>query len=138
MTEQNNCIFCKIAKKEIPAKVVFENEKFLAFLDINPVNPGHVLVIPKEHYRWVWDVPNIDEYYKAVGKVAKALQKAMKTDWIVSAVFGEEVEHAHVWLVPRFENDGHGGSLNAANRKQISNEELDKIQETIKTALVAV
>ena len=57
--EKDTCIFCKIVKKELPAYVVYENDNFLAFLDIYPLAPGHVQIIPKNHYRWVWDVPNI-------------------------------------------------------------------------------
>lgn len=128
----HNCIFCKIAGHEISAKIVYEDEDFMAFLDINPVNPGHTLVIPKKHYRWVWDVPNIDRYYLAVQKVALALKKVFETDWIVSAVFGEEIDHAHIWLVPRFANDGHGGALDPSNRKKITEKKLNEIAEKIR------
>lgn len=131
----NDCIFCKIVNSEIPCYNIYEDENFLAFLDIKPVNKGHVLVIPKQHYRWVWDVPNIGEYYQVVGKIAKVLQKTFDTPWIVSAVFGEEVEHAHVWLVPRFDNDGHGGDLKPENRKEMADDELKKIAQQIKNNL---
>ena len=130
-----NCIFCKIIKKEIPCHKVYEDDNFLAFLDIRPLNKGHCIVIPKEHYRWVWDVPNIGMYYEAVGKVANALRKAFDTEWIVSLVFGEEVEHAHVWLVPRFENDGHGGSVDLNNRKKFSDEEMKETAQKIASFL---
>jgi histidine triad (HIT) family protein len=95
-----NCIFCKIINREIPANIVYENKDFLAFLDINPQSPGHCQIIPKKHYRWVWDVPNIGQYNEVVQKIAKALQKAFKTDWILSKVIGDEVEHAHIWVYP--------------------------------------
>src|SRR3990167_6600023 len=65
-----NCIFCKIVKKEIPAHVVYEDENFLAFLDIHPQSPGHTQVITKMHYRWVWDVPNAGKYFEVVKKIA--------------------------------------------------------------------
>ncbi|MEK7116919.1 MAG: HIT domain-containing protein [Patescibacteria group bacterium] len=96
----DNCIFCKIANKEIPAYIVYENDDFLAFLDINPQSPGHVQVIPKKHYRWVWDVENAGKYFEIVQKVAKAQQKAFDTDWILSKIVGDEVEHAHIWIYP--------------------------------------
>ena len=57
----NDCVFCKIIKKEIPASVVYEDEKTLAFLDINPYAKGHLLVIPKKHSKWLWDMPE-NEY----------------------------------------------------------------------------
>lgn len=96
----NDCIFCKIVKREIPAYIVYENDNFLAFLDINPTSPGHTQVIPKKHYRWVWDVPNIGEYFEVVRKIAKAQQKAFNTEWILSKIVGEDVEHAHIWVFP--------------------------------------
>ena len=127
-----DCVFCKIAKGEIPSYKVYEDEKFIAFLDIKPRNPGHTLVIPKEHFRWVWDVPYLGEYFEVVGKIANAIRKAMQTDWVVSLVLGEEIPHAHVWLVPRFENDGHGGSIDLSNIKEISKEEMEKIAKKIR------
>ena len=96
-----DCIFCKIARGEIPAEKVYEDAEFLAFLDIRPQAPGHTLVIPKEHYRWVWDVPNVGRYFEIVKKIAQAMQKTFGAiDEIHSRVIGEEVPHAHVWLYP--------------------------------------
>ncbi len=95
-----NCIFCKIVKGEIPSYKVYEDENFLAFLDINPQTPGHCQVITKKHFRWVWDVPNIGEYFEVVKKIAVAQRKAFNTDWIISKVVGDEVHHAHVWVFP--------------------------------------
>lgn len=95
-----NCIFCKIVKDEVPANKVYEDDKFLAFLDINPLSPGHTLVIPKDHYRFVWDVPNAGEYFEAAKKIAKAQQKCFGTDVIWSKIMGDEVFHAHIWVFP--------------------------------------
>lgn len=95
-----NCIFCKIAKKEAPAHIVYEDDKYIAFLDINPQSPGHALVIPREHHRWVWDVPNVGEYFEVVSKIARAQQKAFDTDWILSKIVGVDVYHAHIWIYP--------------------------------------
>jgi len=130
-----NCIFCKIVKKKVPAIIVYEDKDFVAFLSISPLNLGHTLVIPKKHYRWVWDVQNIGEYYEVIGKIANALRKAFETEWVVSVVFGEEIPHAHVWLVPRFPNDGHGGSLDTDNVKKFSNKEMEEAAEKIKKSL---
>ncbi|MEM1535479.1 MAG: HIT family protein [Candidatus Pacearchaeota archaeon] len=129
------CIFCKIVAGEIPCYKVYEDSNYLAFLDINPRNPGHTLVIPKKHYRWVWDVEDIAGYYQVVGKIANAIRKALATDWVVSLVLGEEVPHAHVWLVPRFKNDGHGGSIKLDNIKSISKEEMQEIADKIRKAI---
>ena len=106
MNTNDSCIFCKIIKKEIPADIVYEDEKFLAFLDIHPLAPGHIQVIPKEHFRFVWDVPYIDEYFKVVQKIAKTLQKTFDENLIRSQIFGEEIEHAHVWIWPNMKLNG--------------------------------
>lgn len=105
----NDCIFCKIVAGEIPAHKVYEDERFLAFLDIHPQSPGHVQVIPKEHVRWVWDVPQAGEYFEVAQKIAKAQQKAFNTEWILSKTVGDEVEHAHLWVFP---NDKVKGDKN--------------------------
>lgn len=101
-----DCIFCKIVKGEIPCYKVYEDDKFLAFLDINPQSPGHTQVIPKEHRRWVWDVENAGEYFEVAKKVALAQQKAFNTDWILSKIVGDEVPHAHIWVFPNKEVSG--------------------------------
>jgi len=102
----NNCIFCRIISKEIPAYIVYEDDEFIAFLDIHPQSPGHVQVIPKKHYRWVWDVPNTAKYFDIVTKIALAQRKAFKTDWILSKIVGDEIEHAHIWVFPNSKVEG--------------------------------
>jgi len=113
----SDCIFCKIAKKEIPAEIVYEDEKFLAFLDIHPQSPGHTQIIPKKHYRWVWDAPNAGEYFEVVKKIAKAQQKAFETDWILSKIIGDEVPHAHIWIFPNDKVQGDKMDLQGNAKK---------------------
>ncbi|MBI2100198.1 MAG: HIT domain-containing protein [Candidatus Vogelbacteria bacterium] len=105
-----DCIFCKIAKKEIPAEIVYEDDGFLVFLDLRALAPGHVLVIPKAHYRWVWDVPNLGQYFEVAQKIALAQRKAFGTEAIWSRVMGEEVHHAHIWVFPN-PNEATGNRL---------------------------
>jgi len=95
-----NCIFCKIARGEVPSHKIYEDKSFVAFLDINPQSPGHTQIIPKEHYRWVWDVPNTGEFFEVAKKIALAQRKAFETDFILSKIVGDEVEHAHIWVFP--------------------------------------
>lgn len=130
-----DCIFCKIASHEIPSNIVFENDDFLAFLDIRPLNPGHTLVIPRNHYRWVWDVPVPGPYFEVVARVAKVLRKVMDTEWIASDAAGMGVHHAHIHLIPRFPNDGHGEFPNAANPKDIPPAKMKTIAESIRHGL---
>ncbi len=108
-----DCIFCKIIKREIPANIVYENEDFLVFMDNRPTSPGHTLTIPKKHYRWVWDVENIGEYFSVVKKIALAQRSAFDVDLIRSNVYGEEVPHAHVSTWPETEGDKLDLALNA-------------------------
>ena len=68
-----DCIFCKIVNRELPCYKIYEDESFLVFLDIFPYVEGHVLVIPKKHYRWVWDVENVGEYFEIVERAASGV-----------------------------------------------------------------
>ena len=125
-----DCIFCKIVSKEIPAHIVYEDDDFMAFLDIHPHTPGHVQVIPKKHYRWVWDVPadrdsrpSIASYFEIVAKIAHAQQKAFANEWVLSRIIGDEVPHAHIWVFPSNETKGDKMDFET-NKKKIS-ENLD-------------
>ncbi len=100
MITDENCIFCKIVAREVPAYIVYEDNDFIAFLDIHPLAAGHVQVIPKNHHRFVWDVPNAGEYFEAARKIAKALQKVFRHDIIRSQIYGEQIFHAHIWVWP--------------------------------------
>ncbi|TSC69259.1 MAG: histidine triad (HIT) protein [Parcubacteria group bacterium Gr01-1014_56] len=111
-----SCIFCKIVSGEIPAHKIYEDDTYLAFLDIHPQAPGHVQIIPKKHYRWVWDVPNIGTYFELVQKIAHAQQKVFNTDWILSKIVGDEVEHAHIWVFPN--NNVQGDKMDFAGNAE--------------------
>jgi histidine triad (HIT) family protein len=117
---EKDCIFCKIINKEIPAEIVFEDEAFMAFMDINPRAPGHVQVIPKEHYRWVWDVPNIGEYFEIVRKIVLAQKKGLETDTVYSDIHGIDVHHAHIWIYPDSKTPGDKKDLKG-NAERIRN-----------------
>ncbi len=102
-----SCIFCKIVKGEAPSHKIYEDEEFLSFLDIRPLSPGHAIVIPKKHFRWVWDLPagrqgspNAGRYFEITQKIARALQKSFGSEEIFSRIIGEEVPHAHIWIFP--------------------------------------
>jgi histidine triad (HIT) family protein len=107
-------------QKKIPAHIVYENDDFLAFLDVRPLSPGHCLVIPKKHYRWVWDVPNLADYFAVVSKMALAQRRAFNTDMILSKIVGEEIPHAHIWLFPSSEVEGDKNDFEGNKRKLIA------------------
>jgi histidine triad (HIT) family protein len=102
-----NCIFCKIVSKEIPSNEVYEDKKFLVFLDIKPVNHGHLLVIPKKHFVWMQEADDktISEIFKLAKKMMLGLKKSLGCDYVQLSVIGNEVPHFHIHLVPRYKND---------------------------------
>lgn len=123
------CIFCKIAKGEIPCYKIYEDKDFLAFLDIAPFTEGHTLVIPKKHYHWVWDVPNIGEYFKVVQKITKHFQKSFGDEFVASVIWGMDVPHAHVQILPR----PHGLKLFSGDvRKKLASEKAEELVEKLR------
>jgi histidine triad (HIT) family protein len=117
----NTCIFCKIINKELPAHIIYEDADFLAFLSISPDAPGHTLVIPKQHHRWVWDYPEMGPYFEVAKKIALAQKKAFNEELIVSKVVGDEVEHAHVHILPRRETSGDKKDFEGNKKRIIEN-----------------
>lgn len=112
MIEDANCIFCKIVAGEIPSIKVYENEHVLAFMDINPVSTGHVLVIPKGHWRDLFDMPDEQLGFVAasVRKVAHSVRAALSPDGVsITQANGrgaaQSVLHYHVHIVPRTMGD---------------------------------
>jgi histidine triad (HIT) family protein len=102
-----NCIFCKIANKEIPCNKIYEDENFLAFLDIQPVSHGHVLIVPKKHIVWMQEADNetISEIFILTKKLMIAVKNGLKCDYVIESVAGNEVPHFHIHLIPRYLND---------------------------------
>ena len=122
-------IFSRIAAGEIPSYKVAETERYFAFLDINPVQPGHVLVIPKNEIDYIFEIE--DEEFAGLHlfakKVAKALRKAVPCVKVGVAVIGLEVHHAHIHLIP-INNDG---DLDFNNKKTLPESEMKAIADAI-------
>ena len=116
---EQNCIFCKIIAHKLSDHIVYEDSDFMAILDIHPRSPGHTLIIPKKHYRWVWDVPNIGAYFEVANKIAQAQRKVFKQDAIWSNVRGDEVPHAHIWVYPHEDTIGDKNDLDGNRDKLI-------------------
>lgn len=107
------CIFCQIISKEIPSRKIMENEKAMAFLDLDPVNPGHALVIPKEHYQNLEDVSeeSLVEVIKMVKEVGGLLKKKLGiAGYNViennDPIAGQVINHLHFHIIPRYKDDG--------------------------------
>jgi histidine triad (HIT) family protein len=130
----DNCIFCKIIKGEIPSSKVYEDEKIIAFLDIGPINKGHTLVIPKEHYETLLEVPDsiIFDIALATKKIGEKIKKKLgvKGFNIMQSngkAAGQLVPHYHVHVIPRFDNDG----LEHWPGQKYEEGEMDKYKEKL-------
>lgn len=133
-----DCIFCKIIKGELPSYKVWEDENYLAFLTIRPINPGHVLVIPKRHADYFFDLEDkeLADLMIVSKPISEAIRKAMnpKTGRVGVMVAGLSVPHAHVHLVPMdSESD-----LTFSRARDTTKEQLLEVQEKIKGSLNAV
>ncbi|MDO8492145.1 MAG: HIT family protein [bacterium] len=133
-----NCVFCKIISGEIETNKVYEDDDTLAFLDISPLNPGHTLVVPKEHSRNILEIS--DESYRAVAstchKVAEAIKEGLEPDGINvhmnnESAAGQLVFHTHIHVIPRYANDGYM----PWHKKNYSKEEIELAGEKIKLHL---
>jgi histidine triad (HIT) family protein len=127
-------IFTRIINRDIPGYIVAEDERYIAFLDINPLVLGHTLVVPKQEVDYIFDID--DEMLAGLTvfakKVAVAVKKAVPCKRIGVAVIGLEVPHTHVHLVPM----NSMGDINFTKQKlSPSKEELSATAEKIKTAL---
>lgn len=119
----------------MPVYKVYEDEHFLAFLDIIQLNKGFTLLVPKKHYRWVWDYPNVGEYFETANKIVHAMRRVFDTESIIGLIVGEEVPHAHIKLLPRTKDDGHGGFINQNIRYELTEKEMSEIAKKISDAL---
>ncbi len=127
-----DCAFCKIVGHELPEFKVYEDEKFLAFLSIDPKVVGHTIVVPKEHHRWVTDVPEFGEMWSVARKVGLAAKKATGADAVSFLTLGFQVPHAAIWVLPRKEaSDGHGKVIDFSIHIHLKKEQYEKLAESI-------
>ncbi len=108
------CVFCAIAAGEKPAHVVLDDDRFLAFLDIRPLFPGHVLLVPKAHHGTLWDLPDdlLGPLNERTRRLAIAVREATGAQGIFTAtnnIVSQSVPHLHVHVVPRNPKDGLRG-----------------------------
>jgi len=133
-----DCIFCKIISKEIPTKILYEDEYTIAFLDAFPVAKGHTLVIPKQHYAKIQDLPS-----EINGKLFNTVHKLIpKVDSLQGSTLvaihngknsGQEIPHVHVHLIPRSKNDSAGPVHSMfKNKIDLSDSENDSLYNQLK------
>ena len=135
-------IFEQIVSGDIPGRIVHETETTLAFLDANPLARGHTLVIPKEPYEHLDDMPAeiASDVFGVVHELTPVIENAVDADATTVGMnngeaAGQEVPHAHAHIIPRFDSDG-GGPIHAVspNRPELSEEELNEIEAAINNA----
>jgi len=136
LVKDEECIFCQIVERKIPSQILFENDKNLAFLDIFPVSKGHTIVIPKNHYKNLEDIPvhKLAEIFEVVKKISGLIHRKLKIDGynILQNNFkaaGQVINHFHIHIIPRSKADGKFQLL--IPRVQSKEEELKKILNTI-------
>jgi len=132
-----DCLFCKIANKEIPAQIIYESADATAVLDVNPRAPGHTMILPKVHAENILKLPDdkIEGVFKAVKETTDLLNKKLKPDGFTiginhGRVSGQIVEHLHIHVIPRWAGDG-GGSIHSVVDNQLK-ESLEEIVKLIK------
>lgn len=143
VVSSGDCIFCKIVRREAPASIVREDESTLAFMDIQPMNQGHVLLIPKVHAAYIEDLPN-----GATGPIleaAREVSRALRTSGIrceaVSLYLangreaGQEVFHTHMHVIPRWRGDGLGLRVRPDRGRVADRKELDTLAAKIRAAM---
>jgi len=138
--EEKPCVFCQIVGKKIPARIVYEDEKAIAFLDINPANAGHTLLVPKQHFGTIEDIPaeEFKELADSLRRVAIGITKAVQCQGLNilqnnKEVAGQLIPHAHFHLIPRYNEDGL--QLGALRQGKLENGLMGQIAEKIKSAI---
>lgn len=135
----SNCIFCKIAKGEIPSRTLYEDDNFRAILDISPASKGHAIILVKNHAENIYNLSDEDagKIYVVAKKVAAAMQKVLKCDGMNilqnnGEAAGQTVFHLHMHVIPRYEGDQVRikGTLGEVV-EQISEEMEKEIRESI-------
>ena len=126
-----DCLFCKIVNGDIPSKTIYEDDLVKVFLDINPVSNGHCLIIPKKHYENFLDVDDeiLIHSREVAKKIYKLLKKTLKIDGLTvvqNNMYGQEVKHFHIHLIPRYKED------DIEMIKQKNKKDVEEIFEIIK------
>ena len=135
-----NCVFCKIINRELPASIVYENEYVIAFLDISPINKGHTLVVPKEHHASISPVPaEFQQHILTVSSaIGRALIKSSEYDGFNlhlsnGGCAGQTVDHAHMHVIPRVGTDGFHWNWRALKYEDNEQSEIiSNLQEKLK------
>jgi histidine triad (HIT) family protein len=138
----SGCLFCQIARKERPSHTIFTGDGAVAFLDIFPCAPGHTLVIPREHYATLSEMPaeEVGRLFQAAAMVAAKVQGALGAAGFNLGInngkaAGQEVFHVHIHIIPRYPDDGGGSMKSVAHFK--GKESLEAIAAKLRSAFAS-
>lgn len=142
----NSCVFCKILKGEIPASFVYRGKQVSAFLDIHPINPGHVLIIPNQHFERFGSIDKaiVGKMFETAQAVLNAIDASLVrcegANLFLSdgAVAGQEVGHSHLHIAPRFEGDGQHVGFKHGDPESNPRPTLDRIASDISARLASL
>jgi len=136
----SGCLFCQIARGERPSHTIFAGDGVVAFLDIFPCTPGHTLVIPRQHYATLSEMPaeEVGKLFQVAAMVAAKVQNALGAAAFNLGInngkaSGQEVFHVHIHIIPRYPDDGGGSMKSVAHFK--GKESLEQIAATLRPAL---
>jgi histidine triad (HIT) family protein len=135
MAESNSCVFCQIVARRMPARTVYEDSDHIAFFPLEHFNPGHVVLIPKQHTDYLFDLsPSAYErLWATAARIAPALKSVTSAKRVGVAVEGFSVPHVHVHLVPLYAFD----DLNPSRAKALDAAEADRLHALIRGALAS-
>ena len=134
-----NCIFCGIIAGDLAAPIVFEDESSVAFLDHRPIFPGHCLLVPRDHFETIADLPGdlIGPFFKNAQLMARAVERALEAQGTFMGInnrVSQSVPHLHVHIVPRRRKDGLRGFF-WPRRRYESEEEILRMQKALKSVV---
>ena len=137
-----SCVFCKVISGEIPANVVFEDELAIAFLDHRPLFPGHCLLVPKDHFETLSDLPGelVGPFFKNVQLLTRAVELALEAEGSFVAMnnrVSQSVPHLHVHIVPRRKKDGLKGFFWPRNKYE-GEPQIVAAQKAIQAAIATI
>jgi len=131
------CVFCKIINKELPAYIVYEDEDTMAFLDINPVSKGHLLVVPKKHYSRLSEIPQeeLKRFFQGLQNVVKMVESNLSKHYNIvvnqGELAGQVINHLHFHIIPRYGNEQIFIWLTHKLSKEEAQEVLEKLGKNL-------
>lgn len=137
----DGCVFCKIVEGQIPSNLIYSDEHIFAFLDINPANKGHTIIIPRKHYETFNEIPasELGHLFEIVQKISEAMEKNLKAGGynVLSSnkrPAGQEIDHVHIHVIPRYKGDEMQVRMGWTYKKYEGNE-IKEVADKIRKGL---